>query len=92
MQVSKDIPSEIGFMKSYLEEFAAILENHDIQMKLLDYHEWNLILSLSNQKNNVDIQLWYNGDGMISKFSYIDGSKELFSEIVRLIKEIYVLD
>lgn len=90
--LSKDIPSEIGFMKSYLEEFAAILENHDIQMKLLDYHEWNLILSLSNQKNNVDIQLWYNGDGMISKFSYIDGSKELFSEIVRLIKEIYVLD
>ena len=88
----KDVPSEIGVMKSYLEEFTAILENYDIQMKVLDYHEWNLILSFANQKNNVDIQLWYNGEGMISKFSYIDGSKELFSEIVGLIKEVYVLD
>lgn len=89
---SKGIPSEIGVMKSYLEEFVAILENYDIQMKLLDYHEWNLILSFANQKNNVDIQLWYNGDGMISKFSYIDGGKDLFSEIVGLIKEVYVLN
>ncbi|WP_127537483.1 nuclease-related domain-containing protein [Paenibacillus illinoisensis] len=88
----KDVPNEIGVMKSFLQEFASILENYDIQMKVLGYHKWNLILSFANQNNNVGIQLWYNGDRMISKFSYIDGSKELFSEIVRLIKEIYVLD
>ncbi|QCU12993.1 NERD domain-containing protein [Bacillus paranthracis] len=89
---SKDIPSEIGIVKSCLEDFSSILEGYDIQMQLLGYHEWNLILSFSNQKNDVEIELWYNGDGMISKFNYIEGSKELFSEIVRLIKEIYVLD
>ncbi|MGG4489724.1 nuclease-related domain-containing protein [Metabacillus idriensis] len=89
---SKEIPNEIGVMKSFLKEFAAILENYDIKMKVLDYHEWNFILCFANQKNNVDIQLWYKGDGMISKFSYIYGSKELFSEIVGLIKEVYVLD
>ncbi|MBV7504803.1 NERD domain-containing protein [Bacillus sp. sid0103] len=88
--VSKDVPS--GVMHSFLQEFVAILENYDIQMKVLDFHDWNLILSFSNKENNVRIQLWYTGDGMISKFYYIDGSKELFSEIVGLIKEIYVLD
>ncbi|MFC4801727.1 nuclease-related domain-containing protein [Neobacillus sp. GCM10023253] len=88
--VSKDLPS--GVMQSFLQEFAAILENHDIQMRVLDFHDWNLVLNFSNQENKVRIQLWYTGDGMISKFYYIDGNKELFSEIVGLIKEIYVFD
>ncbi|MFP7494591.1 nuclease-related domain-containing protein [Terribacillus saccharophilus] len=91
-QTKEDVSSEVGEMKSYVQELGAILENHAIHMKVLDYHEWNLILNLSTQTNNTEVQLWYNGDGMISKFSYIKGCKELFSQSVELIKEVYVLD
>lgn len=88
----KDVSSEIGVMKPYMQELAAILEKDEIQMKVSGHHEWNLLLHLVSRNNNVDVQLWYNGDGMISKFIYIEGSKELFSKIVELIKEVYSLD
>lgn len=87
----KNILSEVGNMKYFMEEFSSTLESYEIQMEILDYHEWNLIINFATEENNVDIEFWYNSDGMISRFNYIRGSKELFNEIVRLIKVIYVL-
>ncbi|AIF45558.1 hypothetical protein [Virgibacillus sp. SK37] len=89
---SKEVSSEIGVMKSFLEAFAVMLDNQGITMKVVDSREWHLLLNFAEQKHHTDIHLWYNGDGKISKFSYMDGSEELFSKIVALIKDVYVLD
>lgn len=88
---SYTIPNEVGVMKSFFEELIELLGNYDIQMTLIQYHEWNLIFNFSKNKIDVKIQIWYNKFGMISNFLYIEGSNELYDEIVELIKEIYIL-
>ncbi|OCX63331.1 hypothetical protein BFM98_14055 [Lysinibacillus sp. AR18-8] len=88
---SNTIPNEVGVMKSFFEELIELFRTYDIQMKLIQYHEWNLIFNFSKNKIDVNVQIWYNNDGMISNFLYNEGSNELYFEIVELIKEIYIL-
>ncbi|RNF39600.1 nuclease-related domain-containing protein [Planococcus salinus] len=89
---AKDFVNETETIKSFLIRFNEILEGHHVQMKILDQQEWNMLVSFTNEVSNVDIHFWYNSVGMISTFSYADGSKEFFQEIVGLIKEIYIVE
>lgn len=86
------IPLPTGVMQPFLKNFSSLLEHYHIQMKLIHYSDWNFIFNFSREEKKVEIQLWYNNTGMISRFNYIRGDKELFNNIVHLIKEIYVLD
>lgn len=86
---SQELPEEIGEIKSYLEELTLILLKQNIKMTVLKFSEWNVCLNFRKQKYELDIQLWYNGDNMITKFNYLKGEENLFVEIVDVIHEFY---
>lgn len=88
---TQELSEEIGEMKSYLEELSSILLEHDIKMTVPQFGEWNIILNFRKQQNELNVQLWYNGENMISKFNYLNGEENLFDEIVDVIHAFYGL-
>lgn len=88
---SQDVSEEIGEIKSYLQELSSILNSYDIKMTVPKFGEWNLILNFRKHENELNVQLWYKADGMITKFNYLNGDENLLVEIVNVINQFYGL-
>ena len=86
-----EIPVNLGEMKPYIEELAAILLKQQIQMSIAKYGEWEIILQLKKGIEQLTVQLWYNGEYMFSKFKYVSGDVSLFKEVVANIQNFYGL-
>lgn len=79
-------------MEKYFNELIILLNSRNINGKVNLSQKWSVYLEFSKKNQIVNIQCWYNSHGMISKFNCIEGSKELFNEIVEIIKETYSLN
>lgn len=79
-------------MEEYFNELIILLNSRNINGKVKLSQKWSVYLEFSKKNQIVNIQCWYNSHGMISKFNYIEGSKELYNEIVEIIKETYSLN
>ncbi len=78
-------------MEDYFNKLIDFLKNRNIKTTVKSSQEWSVCLEFTKGKEIVEVQCWYNSHGMISKFNRIEGSNELFDEIVLSIKEKYSL-
>ena len=79
-------------MKETFTELREVLQEKDIQTKWLSSRQWETMLQFTHGDEHADVQIWHTGKGMISKFNFLQGSRELFKEIVAVIKAAYQLD
>ena len=88
----KGIPDEVGEMKNIFVELIMILSEKEIQTKVIALHDWSLIFEFSNLDEYVNVQVWYSGKGMISKFNYLQGSLGLFKNVLNIIQTTYGIE
>lgn len=89
---NKGISDEVGEMKNIFVEFITILSGKEIQTKVIALHDWSLIFEFSNLDEYVNVQVWYSGKGMISKFNYLQGSLGLFKNVLNIIQTTYGIE
>ncbi|ERG68072.1 NERD domain-containing protein [Exiguobacterium chiriqhucha] len=89
--VDKDLVNELGVMRPFIEELSQHLQNADIQLRVIKAQDWELILQFHNHQEYVEVQTYYNGKGMVSKFNYLDGDVDVYKQVVELIQKRYVL-
>lgn len=82
---------ECSNMGDYFDVLIGLLNSRNINATIKTAQKWSVYLEFAKANERVAVQCWYNSHGMISKFNRIDGSKELFDEIVVIIKETYLL-
>lgn len=78
-------------MVKYFDVLIGLLNSRNINATVKIAKKWSSYFDFAKENESVEVQCWYNSHGMISKFTRIGGSKELFDEIVMIIKETYSL-
>lgn len=83
------ITEDLKHMDEYIGVLINLLNSNNINTTIKNTQKWGFYFKFSNENENVEVQCWYDSQGMISKFNRISGSKELFDEITMRIKETY---
>lgn len=82
---------ECNNMGDYFYVLIGLLNSRNIKAKVKIAQKWSVYLEFTKANEIVEVQCWYNSNDLISKFNRTVGSKELFDEIVVIIKETYSL-
>ncbi|WP_169833754.1 nuclease-related domain-containing protein [Saccharibacillus sacchari] len=72
-------------------ELVDILDKENIKTKIKSSHSWHAVLRFSRTDEQVDVQVWYTGGGMVSKFNFLQGSLDIFEQVVGMIRITYGL-
>lgn len=88
----EDIPDVIGEMKDTFSGLSELLNQKNIKTKIILSHNWETIFRFSKLDEQVEVQVWHSGQGMISKFNFLQGNSKLFGQIVDTVKTTYGMD
>jgi hypothetical protein len=84
--------SQCRGLTSFFEELIALLDSRGVNSTIVTTQEWMIIFGFAKGDDRTNVQCWYDSHGMVSKFNFIDGSEDLYSEIVSFIKDTYSLE
>jgi hypothetical protein len=89
---AKGVINRCGDMAAFFEVLIALLDSRRINTTIITTQEWMVIFRFAKGDDRADVQCWYDSHGMVSKFNFINGSEDLYSEIVSFIKDTYSLE
>ncbi|WP_172200658.1 nuclease-related domain-containing protein [Saccharibacillus qingshengii] len=85
------VQSEPGEIQHRFTELIALLDQENIKTKIKFSHDWQAVLGFSCADEKADVQVWYTGGGMVSKFNFLQGSLDIFEQVVGMIRVTYGL-
>lgn len=89
--IPDDKAEECKSISAYFHVLIGLLNSRDINASVQTAVKWCEHFVFTRADETVEVLCWYDSHGMISKFNRINGSNEMFDEIVAIIKETYSL-